>query len=132
MPSSRGITMGDNFKTCELHGKPFPNNMIDTRKTEVSRVYVERKEDIEGKTVTLSLFLGNSENEGFDACATCLQEKLLTVLSGNGDSPTWKGIQWHQETMTRKDGSGTYQKNVKTVKDIDEIALEIKESKKQK
>lgn len=122
--------MGDNFKTCELHGKPFPNNMIDTRKTKVSRVYVETKEEIEGKSVTLSLFLGNAENEGFDACAGCLQEKITTLLSANGDSPQWKGITWHQETMTKKDGSGTYQKNVKTVKTSDEIAHELKEAKK--
>lgn len=122
--------MGDNFRTCELHGKPFPNNMIDTRKTDVSRVYVERKEDIEGKTVTLSLFLGNSENEGFDACANDLQEKILNLLSGNGENPVWKVITWNRETMTKKDGSGTYEKNVKTVKSVEEIRQEIKDSKK--
>lgn len=104
--------------------------MIDTRKTKVSRVYVETKEEIEGKSVTLSLFVGNAENEGFDACAGCLQEKITTLLSANGDSPQWKGITWHQETMTKKDGSGTYQKNVKTVKTTDEIAHELKEAKK--
>ena len=123
--------MGDSYKTCELHGKPFPNNMVDTRKVDVSRVYVERKEEIEGQTVTLTLFVGSkSENEGIDVCEQCLQEKLLNLLSDNGESPVWKGVTWHQETMTKKDGSGTYTKNVKSVQTPDEIALKIKSSKK--
>lgn len=123
--------MGDSYKTCELHGKPFPNNMVDTRKVEVSRVYVERKEEIEGQNITLTLFVGSkAENEGIDVCEQCLQEKLLNLLSDNGESPVWKGVTWHQETMTKKDGSGTYTKNVKSVQTPDEIALKIKSSKK--
>lgn len=103
--------------------------MIDTNKTEIVRLFVDKKQDIEGKTITLSLFADNAENEGVDVCANCLQEKILTVLGASGINPAWKGVQWHQETMTKKDGSGTYSKNVKTVKSVDEITLQIKTEK---
>lgn len=125
--------MGDSYKTCELHEKPFPNNMIDTRKVDVVRVYVEKKEEIEGQLVTLNLFVGSkSDNEGLDVCEPCLQEKVVNLLSGNGESPVWKGVQWHQEQMTKKDGSGTYTKNIKEVHTVDEIATQIKEKKRAK
>lgn len=123
--------MGDSYKTCELHGKPFPNNMVDTRKVDVSRMYVERKEEIEGKSVTLTLFVGDkTENEGVDVCATCLQEKVLTLLSGNGETPLWKGVSWHKVTMNKKDGSGTYEKNEKIVERVDEIKTRLQAEKK--
>lgn len=123
--------MGERYKSCEIHGKPFPQNMIDSDKVEMVRIFVEKKEQIEGETVTLQLFVGNkSENQGADVCAMCLNEKILSLLSDTGESPYWKQEHWHKETMTKKDGSGTYEKNVKTVRTPDEIALEIKEKKK--
>jgi hypothetical protein len=123
--------MGDSYKTCELHGKPFPNNMVDTRKVDIARLYVERKEEIEGKSTTLTLFVGDkTENEGIDVCASCLQEKVLTLLSGNGETPIWKGVSWHQVTMQKKDGSGTYQKNEKTVERVEEIRARVQAEKR--
>lgn len=123
--------MGERYKSCEIHGKPFPNNMVDSEKIEMVRLYVEKKEEIEGKNVTLTLFIGNkSENEGADACVMCLQEKILNLFADTGETPYWKNVSWHQETMQKKDGSGTYNRNVKTVKTSDEVALEIKEEKR--
>lgn len=117
--------MGERYKTCELHGKPFPQNMVDSDKVEIARLYVERKEEIEGKNVTLTLFVGKSDNEGVDVCATCLQEKILNLLSDSGENVSFKGVQWHKETMTKKDGSGTYEKNVKRVTTVDELKAQI-------
>ena len=122
--------MGDNFKTCDLHGKAFPHNMIDTRKTKMSKLYVENREDIEGKDINVAMFLGSAENEGIDVCAGCLQEKVLTLLSANGDAPTFKAIQWEKETVQRKDGSGTYDRNNKIVRTVEEIRERIKAEKK--
>lgn len=119
--------MGDHYKTCELHGKPFPNNLIDTTKTEMSRMYVERKEEIEGETVTLNLFVGaKSENEGIDICASDLQEKLLNLL---GESAVWKVVKWNPVTKTKKDGT-TYERNEKTVYTVPEYTQKLIEEKK--
>lgn len=118
--------MGERYRSCEIHGKPFPQNMIDSEKVEMVKVYVEKKEQIEGQTVTLNLFVGNkSENEGAEACAQCLQDKFIQWLIDTGESPYWKVVQWHKETMTKKDGSGTYEKNIKTIKTTDQIQTEL-------
>lgn len=94
----------------------------------MNRMYVERKDEIEGETVTLSLFVGSkAENEGIDVCATDIQEKLLNILD---EKPVWKVIKWNQETMNKKDGSGTYQKNVKTTYSPEEYAEIVKARKK--
>lgn len=122
--------MGDFYKTCDIHGKPFPHNQIDTRKTKMAKIYVEQKQEIEGKEMNLTLFVDkNAENEGIDVCANCLQEKIHNLLTATDNAPAWKGVTWHQETMAKKDGSGTYNKNVKTVSSVDEIAQQIKAEK---
>lgn len=121
--------MGDHYRTCELHEKPFPNNLIDTTKTDMSKVYVERKEEIEGETVTLSLFIGaKNENDGIDVCASDLQEKILNLL---GESPVWKIVKWNRVTKTKKDG-GTYESNEKTIYSIEEYTEKIIADKKAK
>jgi len=123
--------MGDNFKTCELHGKPFPHNLIDTNKNEMARLYVERKTPIEGKSVTLTLFVGDkTENEGIDVCGQCLQEKILSLVSDNGIAPVFKGVTWQEQELMKKDGSGTYKKNTKVIARPEEIAERIKAEKK--
>lgn len=104
--------------------------MIDTTKTKMARLYVEQKEEIEGKTLTTTLFIGNSENEGVDTCAMCLQEKILSLL--DGEKPYWKTVSWVKETVARKDGSGTYEKNNKVVRTIEEMREVIKAEKKNK
>lgn len=125
--------MGERYKTCEMHGKPFPHNQVDTEKTEMAKVYIERKEKIEGDNVTLTLFIGKSDNEGIDVCAQCLQDKIMTPLADSDEHPTFKQVTWHKETMTKKDGSGTYEKNVKTVRTPEEVkAVIISDRKGQK
>ena len=124
--------MGERYKTCELHGKPFPHNMVDSEKVDIMRVYVEKKEQIEGDNVTLTLFVGKSDNEGIDVCAMCLQDRLLTVLADSGENTSWKGIQWDKQTMQKKDGSGSYEKNVKTVRTPEELKAIISAKKKAK
>lgn len=120
--------MGEKYKTCELHRKPFPNNLVDSTKTELLRLYVERKQEIEGKNQTLTMFVGDrNENEGIDVCIACLQELVLNNME---EKPLFKGIVWNKVTMTKKDGSGTYDKNEKTILTIDEIKHKIQEEKK--
>lgn len=119
--------MGDNYKTCELHGKPFPQNLIDTTKTDMSRVFIERKEEIEGETVTLTLFVGaKSENEGIDVCASDLQDKLLSLL---GESAVWRIVKWNPVTKQKKDGT-TYERNEKTIYTIEEYRQKLIEAKR--
>lgn len=114
-----------------MHGKPFPNNLIDTDKTEMAKIYVERQEEIEGQKVTLALFVSaKSENAGIDLCASDLQEKILNLLSDNGITPVWKVEKWNQETMQKKDGSGSYTKNVKSLYSPDEYRQKLIEEKK--
>lgn len=122
--------MGDQYKSCELHGKPFPQNMIDTEKTDIARLYVERKEEIEGETVNLSLFVSaKSENEGFDICSPHLQERVLDLLVGEGITPLWRIVKWNPVTKTKKDGS-TYERNEKTVYSVEEYREVLKAQKK--
>ena len=121
------------MKACDLHEKIFPANMVDTRKTEIVKVYVERKEDIEDKDITMTLFNDpKADSEGLDVCASCLQEKILDVLQAGDNIPAWKNVSWHKETMTKKDGSGTYEKNVKTVRTSEEVKQELIAQKRAK
>lgn len=120
--------MGDSYKTCELHGKAFPQNLIDTDKVDVAKLIVKRQEEIEGENVTLSLMVSSkSETEGIDVCAQCLQDKVISLLES---TPVWKNVSWAPVTMQKKDGSGTYTKNVKTVRNAEEMVAVIKEKKK--
>lgn len=122
--------MGDFYKTCDIHGKPFPQNQVDTRKTKMYKIYGEKKEPIEGQDVKVVLFIDkNAENEGVDVCANCMQEKMINLLSATDNAPVWKGVTWNQVTKTKKDGSGTYTKNEATIESMEEIAERIKAEK---
>lgn len=94
------------------------------------KVYIEKKEEIEGKDVNLTLFVDKqAENEGIDVCAGCYQEKIHNLVTATDNAPAFKGVSWSKETMTKKDGTGTYDKNVKTVMSQEEIAEKIKAEK---
>lgn len=122
--------MGDFYKTCDIHGKPFPNNQIDTRKTKMYKLYGEQKTEIEGKTVKMSLFVDkNAENEGIDVCAMCMQEKVINLLTATDNTPAYKIVQWNPVTKTKKDGT-TYERNEMTVLTQEEMAEQIKAEKK--
>lgn len=122
--------MGEFYKTCDIHGKPFPNNQVDTRKTKMVKVYIEKKEEIEGKDVNLTLFVDKqADNEGIDVCASCMQEKIMNLLTATDNVPAYKAVTWEKVTMNKKDGSGTYEKNNKVVMTQEEIAEKIKTEK---
>lgn len=121
--------MGD-FKSCSLHGKQFPHNLIDLDTHEVAQLFIEQTQTIEGQKKKLSLFIGRSDNEGMDMCMACMKEKILAILESMGIPFSWKVITYSNEEVQKRDGSGTYKKLVKTIKTPDEIALEIKEAKK--
>lgn len=115
------------LKACDVHDKEHPHNLIDTDKTEVVRIYVERKQTVAGKPVTTNLFAGNSQNEGVDVCLKCFNEWFLRRMEPV-TRPSWKVIEWTQTTKTKKDGSGTYQSNEKRVYSLDEIKSRVEAS----
>lgn len=121
--------MGDNYKTCDLHQKQFPANMIDTDEHEMTKVYVERTQVIEGKKVKLALFVGKSDAQGADGCLACMTDALIERIKATGKSVSWKNETWVSEEVTKKDGSGTYKKNTPVVKTIEEITAEIQAEK---
>lgn len=121
--------MGDFYRTCDIHGKPFPHNQIDTRKTKMCKIYVEQRQDIEGKDVNMNLFVDKSaDNEGLDVCANCLQEKVLHLLTATDNAPAWKVVKWIEEEATKKNGE-KYMKNTKHVFTSEEMAEQIKAEK---
>lgn len=117
------------FKACDIHGKEFPANLIDLNKESMTKVYVERKEMYDGKAVTLSLFVGNNADEGIDACHADMMTALIDRLTGLKTPFSWKVITWHEETVAKRDGSGTYKKNTKKVESFDEYKLRLSQEK---
>lgn len=121
--------MGDFYRTCDIHGKPFPHNQIDTRKTKMSKLLVKQTQEIAGKDVVMNLFVDkNAEDEGLDVCAQCLQEKVLHLATATDNTPAWKAVKWIEETYAKKDGT-PYQKNVKHVFTSEEMEEQIKADK---
>ena len=123
------FTMGDNYKTCDMHRKAFPANMIDTDEHEMTKLYLERQQTIEGKKVKLALFVGKSEGEGADSCIACITDLVIEAIKATGKSVSWKNVTWVSETLTKKDGSGTYQRNSPVVKTVEEITADIQAEK---
>lgn len=120
--------MGD-FKTCDIHDKEFPANMIDLSKSTMVKLYAEKEETIDGKKVNLSLFIGQNANEGADSCHKCAMDSLIRRLEGLGIPFAWKVVSWHNETVAKRDGSGTYQKLIKTVETVDEYRTRLQAEK---
>ena len=124
--------MGDFYKTCDIHGKPFPNNQVDTRKTKLMKLKVQKTEEIESESVRLNLFVDkNADKDGVDVCSNCLQTKILDLMTATDNVPAWLVVEWNEVEKQKKDGSGTYKRNEMTKKDVDEITEEIRERKKQ-
>lgn len=122
--------MGNNLVTCDIHGKAFPENAIDSTKTRMYKLYAEQTQVIEGQKVTLSLFVGSNENEGADSCHACMMEKFLRTLEALGIEVSWKQVKWEEREIQKKDGSGTYKRNFKVVRTAEEIKQDILEAKK--
>lgn len=105
---------------------------MDTRKTKMYKLYGEKREEIEGQSTKLEIFVDKqAENEGIDVCASCFQEKIVNLLTATDNTPAWKGITWNEVRKVRKDGT-PYTRNEKTVATIEEITERIKAEKAEK
>ena len=122
--------MGNQYRTCELHEKEFPNNLIDTSKTGMCKLYIEQPQTIEGEQKTLTLFVGDSQDEGIDVCMPCMTKKVMGILTGMGIKTSWKIATWEKVIMQKKDGT-PYERNTKIVKTVEEVTEEIRKRKSQ-
>lgn len=109
------------IRTCDAHSKGFPNNVIDTNKIEMVKLYVERqfRDPTDAKKkVTGTMFVGDAQDEGAEVCLACFNEFVASRIAPVGGQISFKQVIWASETVQKKDGSGTYQRNTKTIKEI--------------
>lgn len=104
-----------NLKTCDIHDKEFPANLIDTDKHQMYRLFIEKTEQDPKdakKKLTTTVFVGSANSEGVDVCHACMMNAILPRIQAMG-RVTWKSVKW--EKTTDAEGKEKLQKVVREV-----------------
>lgn len=110
-----------NVKTCDMHEKAFPNNMVDLDHTEMVTVYVERKlKDPKDpkKKITATMFVGSAESEGAEVCLKDFVDVIANRITPVGGRISWKQVIWTKVKKQKKDGT-EYEANEKSILDVE-------------